>query len=224
MLFACILLASGPARAQQLVSDNKPSAVGNASSPKMTPVALPRGTFTLRVRLHVPFVTVSLTPPSLDEPLGALVAGSLSAQIVKHIFVDLSSAGYFGVSKLPFDLHIRAGPGLDLLDRRDTTGKGWRMILTGLVGYRYLLRREELDGREGSETSHCLSFAGALEPEYMFTREMGLNLRVLVGLSVPVSQSRDGYWATNQNVWGSSDGRVMDATLDIVISIGLTIG
>ena len=158
---------------------------------------------------------------SLEWPLAALVSGSLSAQLFKHLFVDLSGALYFGIGGVQGDFHLRVGPGFALMDRRDESGKGWRILLTGLAGYRYLLRQGEGDGHEGSEVDHCLSFAGAMEPEYMFRRSMGINFRLLAGASVPVAQSFDGLWGTDRK--GFSEACIMDYSLDIVVSIGLTL-
>ncbi len=122
------------------------------------------------------------------------IGGSAGVEIYDHYLIEAGGSKLMSMSSEPaFELFLRGGAGLDLLNGRNEAGKGWRIQLIVLGGYRFLRFSTESDGHDGYEDNHCLAFHTGFEAMRYSSTGFGVGLRLMLGASLPVFQSNNGW-------------------------------
>jgi hypothetical protein len=88
---------------------------------------------------------------------------------------------------------VRAGVMPTLVDSADIEG-GWTINAGPWLGYRYDVRKSNHDGYEPTETVHSLTEGVSVDVTRWWASEVGLSLRLDVGLVSPLSRSEDEVW------------------------------
>lgn len=181
----------------------------------------------LRLKLHaaLPFTQLSLINPGSGTGSSSaftLAGGSVEAELHRLWAVEVGGASVVAIAAdfpTNADAFARAGLVPVVYDARNLQGLGWSVQLNALAGYRWLKRDQSPDGHPGTESSHALRGNLGLE----FTRQysgIGLVARVLSGVTVPVAQTRTGYWQSHSYINASEDLRW---TLDLGIDLGIAL-
>jgi len=88
---------------------------------------------------------------------------------------------------------VRGGIAPMLWDDRERNGRGWTVQMDLLAGYRYLVWSKSRDGHEGEQSTHGARANIGLDMT-AHGESFDLLLRVLSGITVPLSQRRTGAW------------------------------
>jgi hypothetical protein len=95
------------------------------------------------------------------------------------------------------DWHVfaRGGVALPFLDDRGFGGRGLVLQGDGLFGYRFVHLGSDADGIAAIEQSHCITAAAGIEATYWFSHDLGFNVRLLAGATLPLGQTHDNDWS-----------------------------
>lgn len=129
-----------------------------------------------------------------DGYVWPIVGGSTGVEILDFYIVEGGGSLLFGLADdHPFELFLRGGIELDLLDARDSSGAGWRLRLIVLVGYRYIRFTAEGDAIYTSEGNHCVAMNTGFEVMRHSSSGSGVGLRLLLGGSLPFLRHESGW-------------------------------
>lgn len=201
------------------------SSVAGAQEQAITPPRVKVAPLRLKLHAALPFTQLSLINTASGLASGSavtLAGGSVEAELHRLWAVEVGGASVVAIeADFPtnVDAFARAGVVPIVYDSRDRQGLGWTIQLDALAGYRWLKRDQSPDGHPGTETSHAVRGNLGLD----FTRQysgIGFVARVLSGVTVPVAQTRTGYWKSHSYINASED---LKWTLDIGIDLGIAL-
>jgi hypothetical protein len=181
----------------------------------------------LRVKLHVvlPLAQLNLVNPGggIGSSSAVTFAGaSLEAEFLRLWALEMGAAGVVGIgADFPTnsDAFVRGGLVPVVYDARNQEGLGWTIQFDALAGYRWLKRNQSPDGHPGTETTHAIRGNLGLD----FTREysgIAFVARVLSGVTLPLAQTRTGYWESHSYINAGED---LKWALDLGIDIGVAL-
>lgn len=176
-----------------------------------------------RAKLHaaLPFGQINLI--DLGSGSGrissvAFAGGSFEAELRRLWAVEVGGAYSLSIGgnfPTDYDVFARAGLVPIVYDARDRDGLGWTIQLDALAGYRWLKRHQSADGYLGTETTHGIRGNLGLD----FSRQFpgfALGARLLSGVTLPLAQTRTGYWYMYKDV-------DLKWALDLGIDIGIAL-
>jgi hypothetical protein len=150
------------------------------------------------------------------EVLGASVAVELERFWMLEAGASLMLGSIKGTDP---DLFARLGVAPVLRDWRRADGRGWMAQLDLLAGYRHLVRSDSPDGHPGSERTNGVTGSAGIELSRFHEPNQALCFRLLSGLTIPVAQTRTGYWASYNYFDKSQDLRYgVDLGFDIGVA------
>lgn len=163
----------------------------------------------------LPFARDSARPAAVT-----IVGGSATVELDQFWAFEAGGNWLFtSIEGTGYDLFARAGIAPVILDSRKLDGRGWTAQFDALLGYRALKRYDAPDGHPGTELTHGVRGDVGVE----FIRHFGstgFGARLLTGLTLPLAQTRTGYWERHSYFDTADDLRVaLDVGLDLVLKL-----
>jgi hypothetical protein len=157
--------------------------------------------FTGSVRLIVPGHSFAAGPPGLG--FVSMIGGSLSAVLVEWVELE-AGASFLHLFNPEVVLVARAGVSPRVLDQRQHGGH-WVLRIPALAGYRWQYLSGEHEGREFSQSLHCVTFDAGLAATRWWKR-VGLELRLVGELIVVLTNVEEHSTASTIDHGGGVGG------------------
>lgn len=181
-----------------------------------------RSTTRGKIWVALPLTELTWVNPGASRSGGALMVGGLSLEFEVQRFwaVELGAASILtSIEGTGSEAFVRAGVVPTLRDWTARDGRGWRLQLDALAGYRFLNRFDAPDGCQGTEHTHGV--LGNLGVEFNHQGEHTVfGVRLLSGLTVPIAQTRTECWESYLYFEPSQDLRW---ALDLGVNVGITL-
>lgn len=149
--------------------------------------------FRLRARLDVPLISAELM--NNNHGTSVLLGGSIGIDLFDFVVIELGGA-WHDAEDTAGDLFLRGGVFWEVYNSRTpgTESAGWQQGFVTLLGYRFLHDADALGSASGSSETHNITASAGWRSTYFWSEAIGLELRVLPTLSIPLDETQEGSW------------------------------
>ncbi len=183
--------------------------------------APPDPALSVRLRAMLPVTSfMNINAGGTGSQIGVGVAGLSFGAELWHLWAVEAGAGawFTSIYGLDTDLFVRSGVAPRIADWRGPDGHGWTLQCDALAGFRQQSRFLSPDGHDGTEETEGVTGNVGFEWARFSSSRGALVLRLLTGVTVPVTQTRTGYWASHNYIDPAADLRYL---VDLTFTVGV---